>query len=50
MYFFMYRTQSGAANPTFFTFGTCEGDAECAEALGKRSDDKLNFRNDARPT
>ena len=38
--------------PTFITFGTCEGDAECVEApsKGKRSDDGLNLREDARPT
>ena len=38
--------------PTSITFGTCEGDAECVEApsKGKRSDDGLNLRKDARPT
>ena len=52
MYFFMYRTHIHIrrGQPTFSNFGTGEGDAECVEALGKRSDDELNFWNDARPT
>jgi hypothetical protein len=44
MYFFMYRTHIRRGQLTFFTFCTCEGDAECVEALGKRSDDKVNSR------
>ena len=50
MYFFMYRTHIRRGQPRFFTFGTCEGDAECVEALGKRSDDELNFWKGVRPT
>ena len=40
----------GAVKPTFSNFDTGESDAECVEALGKRSDDELNSWNDARPT
>jgi hypothetical protein len=46
MYFFMYRTHIRCGQPTIFTLDTCEGDAECVEALGKRSD----VWKDARPT